>query len=380
MLRWSIIIAVLVASAVALAPTSASTPGDRYIVVLREGISDPGGVAGDHRRRFGARQSSVYGHALKGYAATVPNERLDAIRRDSRVDYIEPDGPVQTAQRLPWGVNRVDADRSSTLAGNGRGRVSNVHAYVIDSGISKRPDLKVVKHVNYAGGPNSDCRGHGTHVAGILAAKDNSSAVVGVAPGARLTGVKVLDCDGRGRWSDVIAGIDYVTRRARATAAPDVANMSFTGKVNQAVDDAVRRSALSGVLHTIAAGNGGANACNRSPARAGAGTNNGIVTVAATNPRDREAPSSNYGSCVDIWAPGVGILSTRKGGGTTRKSGTSFAAPHAAGGAALYRSRHAADGPGRVERKLKRSAARPGTRSKSGRQIRRLFVGRSAGF
>ena len=156
--------------------------------------------------------------------------------------------------------------------------------------------------------------------------------------------------------------------------------MSVSGKVSRAVDDAVRRSARRGVLYTVAAGNEGANACHTSPARAGAGTNNGIVTVAATGGSGSEAGFSNFGRCVDIWAPGVGILSTRRGGGTIRKSGTSAAAPHAAGGAALYRSMHAAVRPSGVEVKLKRSAARPLIWSKSGGPIRRLFVGRSAGF
>jgi aqualysin 1 len=379
--RRSFIVAFLVASAVALAPTSASAAPDRYIVVLKDGVSDARGVAGDHRRRFGARRSSVYRHALKGYAATVPRERLDAIRRDRRVDYIERDGPVHaSAQRLPWGVDRVDADRSSTLAGNGRGTVSSVHAYVIDSGIDRHYDLDVVEHVNFGGGPNRDCNGHGTHVAGTLAARDNSLGVVGVAPGAPLTGVKVLDCYGGGTESDVIAGVDYVTRRARDTAGPDVATMSFGGWASRAVDAAVRRSARSGVLHTVAAGNDGQNACHTSPARAGAGSNNGIVTVGATDYWDWEASFSNFGPCVDVWAPGVDILSTTTGGGTTTESGTSFAAPHAAGGAALYRSRHPAVDPSGVERRLKQAAASPVTLSKSGGRIRRLFVGASAGF
>ena len=379
--RRSFIVAFLVACAVALASTPATASADRYIVVLKEGVSDARGVAGDHRRRFGARRSSLYGHALEGYTATVPREHLDAIRRDRRVAYVERDGPVHaTAQRLPWGVDRVGADRSSTRAGNGRGTVSNVHAYVIDSGISSHPDLNVAEHVNFAGGPDRDCYGHGTHVAGTLAAKDNRLGVVGVAPGARLTGVKVLDCDGGGTESDVIAGIDYVARRARDTAGPEVATMSLGGPPSRAVDAAVRRSARSGVLHAVAAGNDGEDACRTSPARAGAGSNNGIVTVAATDYWDWEASFSNFGPCVDVWAPGVDILSTSTGGGTTTESGTSSAAPHAAGGAALYRSRDPAVDPSGVERSLEQAAARPGSLSKSGDLIRRLFVGRSAGF
>lgn len=264
------------------------------------------------------------------------------------------------AQTLPWGVDKVQADKSSTRAGNGRGAVSKAHAFVVDTGIGRHPDLNLANHVNFAGGPNSDCNGHGTHVAGTLAAKDDHSAVVGVAPGVPLTGVKVLDCEGSGWDSDVVAGIDYVTRRARSTSRPDVANLSLGGYPSQAIDDAVRRSAASGVFWAVAAGNDGANACLASPARAGGGMDNGIATVAATNGQDGETYWSNYGSCVDTWAPGSDILSTALGGGTAEISGTSMATPHVAGAAALYRSRHALT-PSAVERKLKASAARPGT-------------------
>ena len=194
---------------------------------------------------------------------------------------------------------------------------------------------------------------------------------MGVAPGAPLTGVKVLGCNGSGSWSGVIKGIDWVTANA---AKPAVANMSLGGGANQAVDDAVRRSAASGVFYALAAGNDGANACNSSPARAGAGTTNGIVTTAATDSFDREASWSNFGSCVDLWSPGVGILSTRRGGGTTTMSGTSMASPHSAGGGALYLSTHAAS-PADVEAALKSSATGTGTVSKDGRAIKRLYVG-----
>jgi aqualysin 1 len=377
----------VVALAAALLPATAGAAGTTapadprsHIVVLKDTATDPGEVATMHGRRLGASPGRIYTDALKGYAAALPDESLEAVRRDPRVAYVEPDGPVQaTAQNLPWGINRVDADTSSTLAGNGSGGVSNVNAFVIDTGISKHPDLRVVRHVNFAGGPNTDCSGHGTHVAGTLAAKDNTAAVVGVAPGASLTGVKVLGCDDYGTKSDVIAGIDYVTRKARRTGGPDVANLSLGDKPSPAVDDAVRRSARSGVFYAVAAGNQGGSACETSPARAGAGTNNGIATVAATDTWDREARFSNYGACVDIWAPGVSILSTRRGGGTGRMSGTSSAAPHVSGGGALYRSRHSAS-PSDLERKLRESAAVPGTRSENGHLIHRLFVGGSAGF
>jgi aqualysin 1 len=196
--------------------------------------------------------------------------------------------------------------------------------------------------------------------------------VVGVAPGAPLTGVKVLGCNGSGSWSGVIKGIDWVTANARK---PAVANMSLGGGANQAVDDAVRSSATSGVFYSLAAGNEGVNACTSSPARAG--TAAGVMTTAATDSSEREASWSNYGTCVDIWSPGVNILSTRRGGGTTTMSGTSMASPHSAGGGALYLSGHTTANPADVEAALWSSAVPQSTSSKDGRAIRRLYV---AGF
>jgi aqualysin 1 len=353
-------------------PSAASAAPERYIVVLKDGVSDSAEVARDQARQHGASVGFVYGHALKGYSAVIPSERVPALRADSRVDYVVPDGvATAVAQTLPWGINLIDADTSSTLAGNGSGAVTNVNAYVIDSGIAAHPDLNLVGHVNFANGKNTDCNGHGTHVAGTIAARDDASDVVGVAPGAPLTGVKVLGCNGSGSWSGVIKGIDWVTANA---IKPAVANMSLGGGANQAVDDAVRRSADSGVFYALAAGNEGANACNSSPARAGAGIANGIVTTAATDSSDREASWSNFGSCVDIWSPGVSILSTRRGGGTTTMSGTSMASPHSAGAGALYLSTHSAN-PAAVESALTGAAQSTGTSSKDRRAIYRLYVG-----
>jgi subtilisin family serine protease len=352
-------------------PAAASAAPERYIVVLKDGVSDSGQVARDHSRRHGASVGFVYGHALKGYSATIPSERVAALRADSRVAYVVPDGVASAvAQTLPWGIDKIDADASSTLAGNGSGAVTNVNAYVIDSGIASHPDLNLTGHVNFAAGKNTDCNGHGTHVAGTIAARDNAADVVGVAPGAPLTGVKVLGCSGSGSWSGVIKGIDWVTANARK---PAVANMSLGGGANQAVDDAVRGSAASGVFYALAAGNEGANACNSSPARAG--TSAGIVTTAATDSSDAEASWSNFGPCVDLWSPGVGILSTRRGGGTTTMSGTSMASPHSAGGGALYLSTNTGASPADVEAALRSSATLTRTASKDGRAITRLYVG-----
>src|SRR5215218_3059178 len=342
-----------------------------YIVVLKNSVDNPAQAADEISRRNNAEVGFVYRNAIKGFSAVVPNSRVAEVRSDSRVDYVEKDGTMRAvAQTLPWGINRIDADTSSTLAGNGSGAVANVNAYVIDTGIAAHPDLNLTGHVSFAGGKNTDCNGHGTHVAGTIAAIDNASDVVGVAPGAPLTGVKVLGCSGSGSWSAVIKGIDWVTANA---SKPAVANMSLSGGANQAVDDAVRGSAASGVFYALAAGNEGTNACNSSPARAG--TTAGIVTTAATDSLDREASWSNYGPCVDIWSPGVSILSTRRGGGTTTMSGTSMASPHSAGGGALYLSNQIGASPSAVESALKSSATVTGTASKDGRAITRLYVG-----
>jgi subtilisin family serine protease len=323
--------------------------------------------------REGFQAEHVYSAALRGFSARLTARQIAMLEDDPDVASIESDGEMHvTAQTLPWGIDQIDADTSSTFAGNGGGAVTNVRVYIIDTGIATHQDLNKVAHVNFTGGQNNDCHGHGTHVAGTSSARDNTVDVVGVAPGGLLTGVKVLSCSGSGSTSGVIKGVDWVTANA---VKPAVANMSLGGGASTALDNAVRTSAASGVFYALAAGNSGANACNSSPARAGAGTNNGILTVAATDSADREASWSNYGSCVDIWAPGVSILSTRRGGGTTTMSGTSMASPHGAGGGALYLSTHTGDSPSSVEAALKSAATVTANRSKDGRTIRRLNVG-----
>ncbi|MFZ0789437.1 MAG: S8 family serine peptidase, partial [Chromatiaceae bacterium] len=167
-----------------------------------------------------------------------------------------------------------------------------------------------------------------------------------------------------GTTSGVIKGIDWVTANA---VKPAIANMSLGGGASKSLDDAVIRSADRGVFYSIAAGNSGANACNYSPARAG--THNGVMTTAATDSTDKEASWSNYGNCVDIWAPGVSILSTKKGGGTTTMSGTSMAAPHVGGTGALYLSSHTDATPATVEAAIKTDADSTGKTSKDGRSI-----------
>lgn len=373
-MRRTTLLALLFAALVAVLPISAQATGApgsaRYIVVLKNAV-DSQAVAHLHSARYGASVDHIWSVALHGYSAVIPNDRVAALRADQNVAYVVPDGVATvSAQVLPWGVDKIDADLSSTLAGNGSGAVANVDAYVIDTGIdTSHPDLNVVEFKSFANGPKTDCNGHGSHVAGTIGAKDDSNGVVGVAPGIRLHAIKVLNCAGSGSWSSVISGINYV---ASTTARPAVANMSLGGPQNSAVDDAVKGAVSQGVFFAVAAGNDGGNACSHSPAAAG--TAAGVATTAATDSTDHEASWSNYGSCVDLWAPGVSIYSTYKSGGYATLSGTSMASPHVAGGAALYLSTHTSATPGSVETALKNAAVTTGTSSKDGRAITREYV------
>jgi subtilisin family serine protease len=373
-MRRTTLLALLVAALVAVLPVSAhagGAPGSgRYIVVLKQAV-DSRAVANLHAALYGANVDNVWSVALHGYSAVIPNARVAALRADQNVAYVVADGvATATAQVLPWGVDKIDADLSSTLAGNGSGAITNVDAYVIDTGIdTSHPDLNVVEFRSFIGGPKTDCNGHGSHVAGTIGAKDDANGVVGVAPGIRLHAIKVLNCSGSGSWSSVISGINYV---AGTTTRPAVANMSLGGAQNSAVDDAVRGAVSHGVFFAVAAGNDGADACGHSPAAAG--TTGGVATTAATDSSDQEASWSNYGTCVDLWAPGVGIYSTYKNGGYATLSGTSMATPHVAGGAALYLSTHTTASPSSVETALKNAAVSTGTSSKDGRAIKREYV------
>jgi len=327
------------------------------------------GVAGAVQfleRRHAFRSEHVYSAAIRGFSARLNARQIADLEDDPMVSHVELDGTMSIgAQTLPWGIDAVEADLSSTLAGNGSGGVPNVDVYIIDTGIdTSHADLNVVGHVRFASGPNTDCHGHGTHVAGTVAASDNNLDVVGVAPGARLTGVKVLGCGGTGSTSGVMKGVDWVTANA---VKPAVANLSLGGSASTALDNAIKASADIGVFYSIAAGNSGANACSYSPARAG--THNGVMTTAAVDSANREASWSNYGTCVDVWAPGVSILSTKKGGGTTTMSGTSMAAPHVGGTGALYLSSHTNESAATVEAQLKGDAVSTGTAGKGGAAI-----------
>lgn len=337
-------------------------------------------------RRYGVRAQAAFGHVFKGMSVRLNSAQLAQLQRDPSVAAIEVEqgysivarptkggsgGTTTSSQSIPWGVSKTGATLSYALAGNGAGSVFGVRTYVIDTGIdTKNTDLASAGLVNFAGDrKNTDCNGHGTHVAGTMAARDNTAAVVGVAPGASTYGVKVLGCDGSGTTTSVLKGIDWVAANA---IKPAVANMSLGGGASQMLDDAVRASAAKGIVFTIAAGNSAVNACTTSPARIGGGSTPGVLTVAATDLNDQEASFSNYGSCVDIWAPGVNIPSLKVGGGVVSLSGTSMAAPHVGGAAALYLGRYPAATATSVVDTLKGMAVGTGTSSKDGRTITRL--------
>ncbi len=324
------------------------------IVVFRDDVADAAGLTGQLGRAFGFSPRYVYQHAIKGFAATIPGAAASAIARNPNVAWVEADGVVQLdgdQAGLPsWGLDRID-QRTLPLSGSYHydATGANVTAYIIDTGIR-------IGHADFGGRavygydavdgslPADDCNGHGTHVAGTV-----GGTTYGVAKGVRLVAVRVLDCRGSGSWSGVIAGIDWVTAN-HTGSAPAVANMSLGGGASSSVDAAVQRSIADGVSYAIAAGNGNRggvaqDACGSSPARVPE-----AMTIGATTSSDVKASWSNYGSCVDWFAPGVGITSAWSTSDTATNtiSGTSMATPHTAGVAALYLEQHPSDTPQQV--------------------------------
>lgn len=350
----------------AVRPARAQSSGavylpDQYIVVFKDNVASPAQAAADLGRANEVAIDHVYSAALKGFAARVPSQqRLRQIANDPRVAYVERDQVVQAFDTLPTGVDRMDGDLSSTKAGDGSGAV-NVDIAILDTGIQRNhPDLYVVGGKNCTSGSPTkwdDGHGHGTHVAGTAAAKDNGIGVVGAAPGARLWAVKVLNNNGSGTLSWIIAGVDYVTQNASTI---EVANMSlgFQGS-SSSLNTAIANSVTAGVTYAVAAGNSNMDAATFSPANHpdvicvsavadsdGKGGGGGPSTSYGAD--DTLATFSNFGSVVDIAAPGVDILSTYKGSGYARMSGTSMASPHIAGAAALYKAANASATPADV--------------------------------
>ena len=320
-----------------------------FIFVFHDSV--PGSDVSDWAQALASQHGGavrhVYKTALKGFSATLPPEAAAALARNPRVAYYEQDqifwaigkpsgtgNPPKTPappppQVTPWGITRVCGDSCGPFLPDGASLAS---AWIIDTGIDlDHLDLNVdeARGINLASfGKNSmaDGNGHGTHVAGIIAALNNNIDVVGVAPGTPVVPVRVLGNNGSGFLSDVIAGVDYVASNADPS---DVANMSLGGGPSSALDSAVVTASSKGIYFTLAAGNESDDANNHSPARA-----NGkyIFTISAIDGSDNFAWFSNYGNPpVDYAAPGVSILSLYKGGGMETLSGTSMAAPHVAG-------------------------------------------------
>ena len=267
------------------------------------------------------------------------------------IEYIEPDQRVSinaTQNNPTWGLDRVD-QRSGSLDNlyvydTG---ASNVNVYILDTGVNNHSDFggRVYNGYDFVDNDSnsSDCQGHGTHVAGTVA-----SATWGVAKQAKVYGVRVLDCQGSGSYSGIISGMDWV---AQNHSKPAVANMSLGGGASSSIDDAVASLVNAGVVTVVAAGNDNSNACNYSPARAPS-----AITVGSTTSGDSRSSFSNYGNCVDIFAPGSDITSTSQSGGSTTMSGTSMASPHVAGVAALYMANNPNATPSQVEQALESNA------------------------
>jgi len=345
-------------------PTQAQTPRLKKVVVVLKDNFDPLATAREQASRFGLNINFTYQNAIKGYAATLPETAIAALKNDPRVQFVSEDRPVRaTAQTLPTGIKRIGGNLSSTKSGNGTGTVNTAVA-IIDSGIQiNHPDLNVKGGTNCTAGFSynfnyTDGNGHGTHVAGTVAAKDDGNGVVGVVPGANLYAVRVLDNYGSGSISSVICGIDWVTANA-AKYGIKVANMSLGGSgtddkncgntSRDAMHKAICNSVAKGITYVVAAGNENQDLANSTPAAynevltvtASADFNGqpggGAASTCRSDVDDTAADFSNFTTIGSddvnhtIAAPGACINSTWKGSTYTTISGTSMASPHVAG-------------------------------------------------
>ncbi len=322
---------------------------DQYIVVFKDSAIAPSTLAltannstnaytlavnnavNSLSQSLNAKSTRQYSKAIKGAVFRMNAKTALKMAQNPLVDYIEPDEVVTinaTQNNPTWGLDRVDQRGGSinsqyiydTTA-------SNVNVYVIDTGVNNHSDFggRVFNGYDFVDNDSnsSDCQGHGTHVAGTVA-----SSTYGVAKGAKVYGVRVLNCQGSGSNSGILSGMDWV---AQNHTKPAVANMSLGGGFSSSLNTAANNLVSAGVVTVVAAGNDNSNACNYSPASA-----SNVITVGSTANGDSRSSFSNYGNCIDIFAPGSDITSTSQSGGSTTMSGTSMASPHVAGVAALY--------------------------------------------
>ena len=345
---------------------SARGIADQYIVILKDqpgaGVSTQSAgdrsamvstMALDIASSVGGQVTRQYSNAVNGFVVRMGASEINRLRQDPRVQHIEQDKMMNvstTQNNATWGLDRIDQQNlplngTYTYTNNGAG----VNAYILDTGIT-------IAHNDFGGravngwdfidndSVANDCHSHGTHVAGTV-----GSATYGVAKGATLTGVRVLDCQGSGANSIVIAGVDWVTANA---TLPAVANMSLGGGSSTALDNAVNAAINAGITFVVAAGNDNADACNGSPNRVPA-----AITVASSTSTDARSSFSNWGSCIDIFGPGSSITSTKNStSGTNVKSGTSMASPHVAGVAAIYLQSNPSATPAQVDTALTNQA------------------------
>ncbi len=346
---------------------------DHYIVKLKSDANRDSLNAADYVLQQADRLQSLYGvnvlqqytHVFSGFAIKAKDEQIEALMNDPDVERVEVNKVVRinaTQASATWGIDRVDArtgiDRAYNYTSTGKG----VHAYIIDTGTRtthsefKGRTGEGFSSINDGKGAN-DCHGHGTHVSGTI-----GGTTYGVAKDVTVHGVRVLGCDGSGDDAGVIAGIDWVAKNA---IKPAVANMSLGGDLSESLDEAVKSAVQSGVVFVVAAGNENQSACNVSPSNVPE-----AITVGATTRTDSRASYSNFGKCVDIFAPGSSITSAWRTSDTATStiSGTSMASPHVAGVVALYLEENPKATPAEIDALVKKNATpnvvkSPGTAS-----------------
>jgi subtilisin family serine protease len=360
------VLSVSSASAATIRLSEAPIPGS-YIVVLKQDVARSSGqsiaagsvvaeAAADIALLYGGEPLFLYQHALQGFSILMSRAQAELMAEDWRVAYVEEDGVMRVdaiQTNATWGLDRIDQrnlplSRTYAYGANGAG----VTVYIIDTGIRFSHNefggraISGFDAVN--GGVAHDCNGHGTHVAGTV-----GGSAYGVAKGVTLVAVRVIDCSGSGPTSRVVAGVDWVTAHHQPGRTA-VANVSLGGPTSSALDTAVNNSIKDGIAYAVAAGNGNGfgiarNACSSSPARV-----EKAMTISATNRSDAKVSWANYGSCVDWFAPGFEITSAWYTGDTASAtiSGTSMAAPHTAGAAALYLENHPKASPSQVRQAL----------------------------